>query len=305
MPFIGKLIDLQVNGYLGIAFSDRDLTQEDCIHAFSKYIDDGASQFLPTVITSPEETLHHVFPILCKAREEGGLEDSIPGFHLEGPFISKQPGAIGAHNSDWTLAPDLETFKRIQESANGLINLITIAAELDGAAEFCEAVTDKGVSVSLGHQLASYDDLSRLADAGAKTLTHLGNATPHMVNKFDNPFVSGLMHPSLRPMIITDGHHLPPHIVKGIIRLRGANDLIFVSDASPLAGLSPGAYHALGNDCVIDEDGKLYNPHAGHLVGSSFTMQRCADFLSDSISIPDDAIHRMGYLNPMEVIGHQ
>ena len=302
MPYAGRLFDLQVNGYLGTSFSDSDLTEEGCQHAFSQYLKNGATQFLPTVITAPEEHYQQVFPILARVRQDSEFMHLIPGFHLEGPFISNQPGAVGAHNPEWTQAPHIDTFNRIQDWAKGMIKLVTIASDLDGAPELCKALTKAGISVSLGHQLASYDDLSRLADSGAKSITHLGNGMPNRVDRHDNPLINGLIHPALTPMIIPDGHHLPPHLVEGIIRLRGKDDVIFVSDASPLAGLPAGEYHTLGNDCVIDEDGKLYNPHTDFLVGSSFSMRRCANFMADDLKINDADIERMGYHNAMELI---
>ncbi len=301
MPYTGTLFDLQLNGYRNVSFTDSELTQESCRTAFSQYLEEGADGFLATVITAPDDVIHHSLSVLAEIREEPAFSNRVPGFHLEGPFLSPEPGARGAHNPDWMKAPCLESFKRYQESAAGMIKLVTIAADVDGAAEFCRTVTDTGVSVSLGHHLAGYDDLSRLADAGAKTLTHLGNGTPHTAHKFDNPFVNGLFHPGLRPMIIPDGHHVPPHVIAGIIRLRGADDLIFVSDASPLAGMPPGEYFCLNNACVIEEDGRLHNPEKGYLVGSSYSMRRCAEFL-ESLGVEDSDIELMGYGNALGVI---
>ena len=303
MDYSGQLLDLQVNGYLGISFSDLSLNEKDCLHAFRQYLDGGTTRFMPTVITASEEIYQHVFTILAGVCDREEFRGKIPGFHLEGPFLSDQPGAIGAHNPDWTRPPDLETFKRIQDWADGKIKLVTIAAELDGAAAFCKALTNQGICVSLGHQLAGYDDLSRLADAGAKAITHLGNGMPMQVNRHDNPLVNGLIHPDLVPMIITDGHHLPAQLVEGIIRLRGADQVVFVSDASPLAGMPPGQYNTLGNRCVLAENGRLYNPDTQYLVGSAYTMQACADFLSDTLSFDNQQIEKMGFHNALALIG--
>lgn len=302
MSYSGKLCDLQVNGYLNISFAEMSLNEADCIHAFRRYLAGGSAFFMPTVITASEEIYQHVFGILSKVSERGEFRHKIPGFHLEGPFLSDQSGAIGAHNPAWTRRPDMELFKRLQDWAGGKIKLVTIAAELEGAAALCRALTDQGISVSLGHQLADYDDLSRLADAGARAITHLGNGMPSQVDRHNNPLVNGLIHPDLIPMIITDGHHLPASLVAGIIRLRGADQVIFVSDAAPLAGLPPGEYETLGNQCVLAANGRLYNPTTQYLVGSSYTMQACADFLSDTLFIDNQDIEKMGYLNALDLI---
>jgi len=299
----GKLFDLQVNGYLGVDFSSPELTEETCTQAVGGYLKDGATMFLPTVITSAEEIYQRNLGILSKVCRQPEFRDGVPGFHLEGPFLSDKPGAVGAHNPLWTKVPDLGTFEKLQEAADGMIRMITIAAEVEGAAEFCKAVSEQGVCVSLGHQLAGYDDLTRLADAGAKAITHLGNGMPNQVNRHDNSLINGLIHPDLVPMIITDGHHLPARLVEGIIRLRGVDNVVFVSDASPVAGLPPGKYNTLGNPCVLEENGKLHNPEKQCLVGSSFTMQRCADFLSNTLLIEGEQIERMGFQNAFNLIG--
>lgn len=303
MSYGCKLFDLQVNGFRGVDFSSPELTEESCTEAVAGYLKDGATLFLPTVITSSEEVYQKNLGILSKVCCRPEFRGGVPGFHLEGPFLSDQPGAVGAHNPAWTKVPNIGTFEKLQDAAGGMIRMVTIAAEVEGAAEFCKAVSEMGICVSLGHQLAGYDDLSRLADAGAKAITHLGNGMPNRVNRHDNPLVNGLIHPDLTPMIIADGHHLPPHLVEGIIRLRGADKVVFVSDASPIAGLPPGKYNTLGNDCVLEEDGLLHNPEKQCLVGSSFSMQRCADFLSNTLSMEDEPIERMGYQNALNLIG--
>jgi len=303
VSYAGRLFDLQVNGFRGVDFSSPELTEETCAKAVEEYLRDGASMFLPTVITASQEVYRKNLGILSTVCGRREFRDRVPGLHLEGPFISDRPGAVGAHNPAWVRRPDIEYFKCLQDAAGGMVRLITIAAEAEGAAALCEAVSAMGVCVSLGHQLAGYDDLSRLADAGARAITHLGNAMPNQVDRHNNPLVNGLIHPDLVPMIITDGHHLPPHLVDGIVRLRGEESVVFVSDASPIAGLPPGEYSTLGNPCVLEENGLLHNPEKQCLVGSSFTMQACADFLSNSLSYRDDRIERMGLQNAADLVG--
>jgi N-acetylglucosamine-6-phosphate deacetylase len=271
-------LDLQVNGYLATDFSSSELTSDTFRQACCAYLRAGADAFLPTLITSPMSVYERNLQIVAEV-----LDDfpDIPGLHLEGPFISSAPGAVGAHDPRAVQVPDFDVFQQLQEWAGNRIRLLTIAADVPGAAELCRKVVDSGVVVSLGHQLADCDELRRLADAGATYLTHLGNGMPNQVNRHDNPLVNGLAVCQLGAMVITDGHHLPEHIIRLIIGAKGVGNTIVVSDASPLAGMPPGQYQTLGNDVVLEVDGRLHNPAKQCLVGSSFTLNQCVAVLED------------------------
>src|SRR5699024_4982098 len=119
---------------------------------------------------------------------------------------------------------------------------------------------ERGMTVSLGHQMAAETDLRRLAHAGARSLTHLGNGIPHLLQRHDNPLLAGIANDDLTAMIISDGFHIPPSVIKIIIRTKGVSNICVVSDASPIAGLLPGEYQTLGNDVVLEESGLLHNP---------------------------------------------
>jgi len=184
--------DLQVNGYLSIGFSSPDLTEDAVRETFSKYLKKGASSFLPTLITSPDKILKKNFKIIARVIDERPYKKYIPGFHLEGPFISPEPGAVGAHNPRWVKRPDFGLLNNYNEWADGKIKLITIAAEIKGAGKFCKQATGAGIAVSLGHQMAGLSDLKRLSQEGARALTHLGNGMPKQVNRHDNSLLNGL-----------------------------------------------------------------------------------------------------------------
>jgi len=303
---IPGLVDLQVNGYKGVDFSSGDLTQEDFVQACQGLFEAGTTAFLPTVITSSEDVYKHNLPIIAKVLQskqfhcsaKGGL-----GIHLEGPFISPEEGARGAHNSDWIRKPDIDYLKQLIELADGMVKLITIAAELRGAEQLARYAAEQGIAVSLGHQMASEEDLKRLIHAGAISLTHLGNGVPAMLPRHENPIWAGLAEDRLVAMIITDGHHLPASMIKTIIRTKGPDNCIVVSDAASLAGLGPGRYETLGNKVVLENDGRLYNPATGYLAGSSATMLQCMNYLASMNLLSRDELVAVGFYNPLKFIG--
>jgi len=142
-----------------------------------------------------------------------------------------------------------------------------------------------------------------LVEAGAVSLTHLGNGVPALLDRHVNPVWAGLANDKLKAMIITDGHHLPASMIKTIIRTKGVEGCIVVSDAMSLAGLAPGRYEVLGTEVVLDDSGKLYNPVSGYLAGSSSTMLKCMNHLASLGIVEDDELVMMGFDNPLKLIG--
>ena len=104
-------------------------------------------------------------------------------------------------------------------------------------------------------------------------------------------------------MAISDGHHLPPEVLKCFVRCKGAGKLVIVSDGSPAAGLPPGRYNVLGNDAVLEASGRLYNPAKECLVGSAATLAQCMDFLASLELLSDAELAAVGRDNALALIG--
>lgn len=296
---IPGFVDLQVNGYKGVDFSSSELTEERFVFACKELIKNGTVLFLPTIISSSEAVYQRNLKLISDVMVETDLKNHIPGIHLEGPFISDENGARGAHNSKWIQKPDIDFLDQLIEWAGEKIKLLTIAAEPEGAEELCKYAADLGIRVSLGHQLASELDLQRLAGSGASLLTHLGNGIPQMIDRHKNPIWAGLANDDLAAMIITDGHHIPPSLIKTVIRAKGVSNIIVVSDASPIAGLPPATYSTLGNNVILEESGRLYTPETGYLAGSSSTMIDCMNYLASLQIVEENELLKMGFYNPI------
>jgi N-acetylglucosamine-6-phosphate deacetylase len=299
---IPGFIDLQVNGYKGVDFSSSDLTRKEFVSACRELIEAGTVGFLPTIITSPTATYKRNLQLIAQAIENSEINGSVLGVHLEGPFLSNQEGAIGAHNPAWVQQPDTGLLDKLYEWSGENIKLLTIAAETEGAEELCQHAATLGITVSLGHHMATEADLQKIANAGARSLTHLGNGLPHKLDRHHNPLWAGIANDDLQAMIISDGHHLPPSIIKTIIRTKGISNTIIVSDASPIAGLPSGRYTTLGNEALLEESGRLYNPETGYLVGSSSTMLDCMNFLSSLDLLSLEELMNAGFYNPLNLI---
>lgn len=281
-------VDLQVNGFAGIDFSAPGLTVEAVQQVAEELARRGTAAFCPTVITSPLEVYEQNLPVLAEAASRPTSGAVILGIHLEGPFISPEDGARGAHSRESVQLPDVDLFRRLDDLAGGRVVLLTLAPEMPGAPAVITAATELGVTVSLGHHLASEAEIARACDCGARAVTHFGNGIPNLLPRHPNPLWSQLAEPRLTLMLITDGHHVPASLIRVVFQCRGPEGTIVVSDAAPVAGFPPGRYRTLGQEVELEPSGRLWNPVGNHLVGSSASMRECMVYL-ESLGLTDEA----------------
>ena len=301
---IPGFIDLQANGCVGVEYYSSSLTEAGFIKSCMALKAKGTVAFLPTIVTTSKKNYERNLGIMLSVLEKNNeIKKMVLGFHLEGPFLSPIDGARGAHPKEYIQEPDIDFLKQLIEWSGEKIKLLTIAAELKGAKELCEFAVSNGIIVSLGHQLAGYSQIMDLKKAGAKGLTHLGNANPHLVDRHKNALISGLAAKELDAMMITDGHHIPEELIRLILLSRGSDHTIVVSDASPFAGLPPGKYETMGLPVCIDDSGKLYNRKTGYLVGSSYTMLECMNYLSSLNYLSLEELEKVSFYNPLKFLG--
>jgi N-acetylglucosamine-6-phosphate deacetylase len=301
-------IDLQVNGFGGVDFNGPGLTEEKVREVVGRLRDEGTAGFCPTFVTGDPDCIErNLRTVEAARRRDAECAERILGYHLEGPFISREPGAVGAHDPKWVRPPDVGLFERFQAAAHGNVRIVTVAAELPGAAEFTREVSKRGVVVSCGHQMAhTPEQLGAMAAAGARALTHLGNGVPNLLPRHDNVIWAGLAEDRLTVMFIPDGRHLPLHLLKVYTRAVPLDRLVAVTDASYPAGMPPGHYTVFGSDAVLEPDGLLHNPERQCLVGSTATMAQAMAILSaPPVGLTHEQCLRIGRENPLRLIGRR
>ena len=297
------LIDIQVNGWMGISFTDEALTVDDVRKITLDLLQRGTLAYCPTVVTGPEETYEKCFAVLAEAMEDPEIGPHLLGIHLEGPFISTQPGAYGAHQSQYIQAPSVETFARFQQWARGHITLLTLAPEREGAEALIRAAVAQGVVVSVGHHLAEKADMDMAVNAGARFLTHVANGIPNEINRHHNPIWLSLAEDRLIGGFITDSHHLPPDLIKVALRAKTPERFIVTSDVSPLGGMPPGIYTAFGKTVEIEPCGRISSPQSQSLAGSHATMVECMNYLASLQLLSEAELWQVGYDNPLKLMG--
>jgi N-acetylglucosamine-6-phosphate deacetylase len=270
------LFDLQINGCHGYGYSSPDLTIEQVRTIVEVCRAHGIGGQLATLVTNSFEALRHGFATLCKAREtDRALAEEIPGFHLEGPYISSEDGPRGAHARMHVRKPDWDEFQRLQDAAGGKIRLVTLAPEHEGALRFVERLVKAGIVVAIGHTAASGQRIREAIAAGVKLSTHLGNGSHAMIPRHENYIWEQLAADELWASFIPDGHHLPATIVKSIVRVKTPARAIITCDASSLAGSPPGRYKQWDMELDVLPGGKVVLPGTPFLAGSGVFTDEC------------------------------
>lgn len=294
------LLDVQINGYMGVDFSGPDLTVEGVRKATKALWKAGVTTYFPTIITSDFKRMKRNFAILAEAQKDPEIGGSIPGFHLEGPYISPLPGFRGAHLEKYIKNPDWDEFQELQKAANNGIKLITLAPELEGAIPFIRNCVANGIIVALGHHNGSAVDIERAIDAGAKMATHLGNGCANEINRHHNPLWPQLADDRITPSIIADGFHLTKEEVRSFYKVKGPNKTILVSDALDLAGLPPGEY-TRGERTLLLTPNVVKLPKENVLAGAASPISACVGVIMDYTQCTlNDAI-QMASTNPAKM----
>lgn len=268
----GGLFDFQVNGFGGVDFQRDDLTVAQFEHAVAVLRRHGTAGIFATLITDEIETLRRrfaAFEKLCASAPSAAA--AILGYHLEGPWLSPEPGYRGAHPSGPMRAPACADFQRLQAAAGGRIRLITLAPEWPGSAEFITAVTRAGVHVSLGHTNANDAQIDDAIHAGARFCTHLGNGCPLQLHRHDNIVQRLLARDELTACFIPDGVHLPRGVLKNLVRAKPAGRVLFTTDAMAGAGAPPGRFTIGPHVIDVGADGVARQPGAQNFAGSTLT----------------------------------
>ena len=292
------LFDLQVNGFAGVDFNDPALTTDGVVRALDRMRASGVTRSLPTLITSS------FADFAASAQLISGLpHPGIAGIHMEGPYISPLEGARGAHPREHILPATIDDFERRREACEGRIRLVTLAPEVPGALALIEHLVDAGVRVAIGHTAASAQEIADGISAGATLATHLGNGCPQLLPRHPNPIWELLAADAVWASLIVDGHHLPASTVKAMVRAKGAERTILVTDATAAAGCQPGRYTIGGVACELGDDGRVSLPGTPYLAGSALTLDRAIGNTVRFTALPIDTAIAMASTIPAAYIG--
>jgi N-acetylglucosamine-6-phosphate deacetylase len=298
-------LDIQVNGYNGYDANASEITPETIIELTHALWQCGVTAFCPTVITASQEHICRSLRAIAAACEaDDQVAHSIPCIHVEGPYISPEDGPRGAHQLEYVRPPSLSEYKQWQEAAGGRVGLITLSPVYPQTCDYIRAVSMDNVVVSIGHTAASEEQIRAAVTAGARLSTHLGNGAHAEIKRHPNYIWEQLAEDRLMASFICDGHHLPPAVIKAMLRAKGIERAILISDAVVIAGLAPGIYEtAVGGKVELLPSGRLNLYGTPYLAGSAVSLRECIAHVlrTTNISLPD--VIRMASSNPVRLLG--
>jgi N-acetylglucosamine-6-phosphate deacetylase len=262
-------VDLQVNGYFGVEFMAAEA--DGWATVVSRLPETGTTAFLPTFITAPPGALG------AALRAAAAIIPALPGraarvlgVHAEGPFIS--PARKGAHNEAWITDPTPAAVEGLLEAGQGVLRLVTLAPERDGALSAITRLAEAGVLVSVGHSDATARQVAEAASRGARMVTHLFNAQRPLHHREPGVVGQALTDPRLTSGLVTDMRHVAPQVC-ALAFAAAPGRICAVTDAAACAGMPPGRY-VLGGEPIELPPGEGEPPVRadGTLAGSALRM---------------------------------
>ena len=284
------LVDIHFHGCAGYDFCDGTAEAVEAIAAYERA--HGITTFCPTTMTLPAEDLLGICRTAAHCRPKG-----MAGIYLEGPFLSGEK--CGAQAPDYLRLPDAELLSALQEAADGMIRIVAVAPELEGALPLIEKESMR-FRFSVAHTCADYDMAEKAFAAEAKQVTHLYNAMPPYLHREPGVIGAAADHDCVSVELICDGIHVHPNVVRNTFRLFGEERVILISDSMRAAGMPDGVY-TLGGQ-TVHVTGKLATLESGTIAGSATNLW---DGMRTAVSmgIPLGAALRAATLNPARAIG--
>ncbi len=287
------LVDIHSHGAAGEDFSDGNPEGLKKILQYEKRC--GITSYCPTSMTFPKERLRQIFASIKGAQTEDGA--TVVGINMEGPFLD--PAKKGAHVEKWIAAPDVAFVRELNQDADGLVRLVTLAPNMDGAEEFIKEMHEE-VCISLGHTAADYDCASRAMKLGAHHVTHLYNAMQPFGHRAPGLIGAAMDDPECMVELICDGYHIHPSAIRAAFRMFGPERVILISDSMRATGMENGTYELGGQEVTVKDRKAVLKD--GTLAGSATNLYGCM-YKAVEFGIPLEQAIMAATANPARSIG--
>ncbi|WP_028992128.1 N-acetylglucosamine-6-phosphate deacetylase [Thermoanaerobacter thermocopriae] len=289
-------IDIHIHG--GVGHDTMDATYE-ALNAISIHLaKHGVTSFCPTTMTMDIPYILNALKNINETMKKKTAGAQILGAYVEGPFISKEHK--GAQDEKYIIPPDKVLFDKFLEVSGGNIKVIALAPEKDPDGSFVEHVTKKGVKVSLGHTNATYEEMKNGVEHGATIAVHTYNGMKGLHHREPGALGEVFLDDRIYSEVIVDFIHTHPASVKLLIKIKGTNKVILISDAMSACELGDGEYK-LGGQKVFVKNGEA-RLESGSLAGSTLTLDKAVKNIT-SLGVPLFEACKMASLNPAKAIG--
>lgn len=289
-------IDIHLHGCSGCDVMDG--TPQSLRTIAATLAENGTTSFLPTTVTMSASVTQRAIENARAVMNEG-VGANILGVHLEGPFINKD--RKGAQNEKYILEPSVENFNEFVNNDLRNISRVTLAPEVGKGIELVSYLAQKGVCVSAGHTCSPADVFNKSVEAGLTLCTHLFNGMNPLHHRDPGVVGSAFLHDDVYVEFIADLVHLDKDILKLIVKIKGADKCILVSDSLSAACLGDGNF-SLGGQKVIVKDG-VARIETGSLAGSIVTVKNEVKNMVQKVGVDLCSVLKMATANPAKVIG--
>lgn len=295
------LVDIHFHGCAGYDFCDGTT---EAVRTIASYeMTHGTTTICPATMTLSEEQLLGICAAAAAAVETEVLEEDVPlkdvlrGIYLEGPFISEEKK--GAQNPAYIRTPDRQMLEGLQQAAKGMIRMVAIAPETEGAMDCIRECTGD-FCFSIAHTCADYETARAAMEAGAHHVTHLYNAMPPFTHRKPGVIGAAAENEDTKVELICDGIHIHPCVVKSTFKLFGAERMVLVSDSMMATGMDDGEYALGGQPVTVKGNRALLKD--GTIAGSATNLFGCLR-TAIQMGVPKEEAVRAATRNPAEAVG--
>lgn len=289
-------LDVHTHGAAGVDVNAADVDGLEKIGAF--FATQGTTGWLASVLTDTEEQTLWCIDRIKQAASRPMQGAQLLGIHLEGPFLS--PEYKGAMPEYLLRKGSTDLFRKYQQAAEGAVRYMTVSPEVEGIPEMIEALS-REVKIAIGHSGADYAVSMSCIRNGAVSCTHTFNAM-RLFHQHEPAIMGAALESDIYCEAICDGRHLHPATVRMLLKAKGYDRVVAVTDSIMAAGLPDGSYKLGVNDVeVVDGDAKLAG--SGVRAGSTLTTGTALRNLVKFTGQPLERVLPLLTENPARMLG--
>ena len=263
-------VDTHIHGFYNHATTDCDA--EGINISSAELVRRGTTSWIPTTFTEAPENIRAACAAIAEADEVRGAEfmgARIQGIYLEGPFFTQKH--VGAQNPAFLIDPAYDLYVDWQRAAGGRIVKSALAPEHDGSIEYISALAAEGIVTSIGHSDATFEQALAAVNAGTTCFTHTYNGMRGLHHRDPGIVGCAMVTPETYAEVIADGHHVMPAAIEALVRAKGWDHVVLITDCLGCGGMPAGEYMS-GGLPVVMRDGACYLRDGSSLAGSVAVM---------------------------------
>jgi N-acetylglucosamine-6-phosphate deacetylase len=287
-------IDMHIHGCAGFDVTEG---KQGYVQEMSKFVaKHGVTSFLPTVVSTTKKTIFRAIENVREAQKKKGA--NVLGLYLEGPYLNVEKA--GAQNPQYIKEPDLTEVNEILDVAGETVKVVALAPEKVNAIEVIKELKKRRIVASAAHTNATYNEMIAAIEAGLSHVTHVFNAMRDFNGQEIGAVGAALLHEELTTELIADGVHVHPSAIKMLVKMKGYDKVVLISDAISATGLSDGKYELGGLEILVKNG--ISTLRSGVLAGSTLTLDKAVKNMIKMANVPVSEALKMATLNPARVL---